>query len=237
MRIAICEDDKLQDKINKDYIVKWASKKDVSVEIESFDSGEKFLFRWPEEATFDIVLLEINMKGISGIELAKKIREIDKYIIIIFITGAKEYALEGYEVNALNYLLKPLEEKKIFKCLDIALEQIEEKMKNDDYLVLPKGKENIKIDLNKVYYISAFDHYIDIHYKDEVVTFKNKIGEVEKLLNKKEEYIRNHRSYIVNLKKVVKMSNKTIFLSNGSELPISKQRLADVNEKFTKIFK
>ena len=85
MRVAICEDSKLQYEVLKKQVLKWADEREETIDIEGFESGEEFLFKWPEDCDFDLVLLDINMKGMSGVQLAKEIRKQDKDILIIFI--------------------------------------------------------------------------------------------------------------------------------------------------------
>ena len=172
------------------------------------------------------------MRGMSGVQLAKEIRKQDKDILIIFITAEVEHALEGYNVSALNYLLKPVKEEALFKCLDISSEKIKENSSNAKYLVFSKGREQIKVDINKIIFISAFDHYVDIHYDNEIITIKSKIGDMEKVLEFREEFVRCHRSYIVNINNIVTLTKKSAILKNKIELPVSKSKFEAVSEKF-----
>ena len=232
MRVAICEDSKLQYEVLKKQVLKWADEREETIDIEGFESGEEFLFKWPEDCDFDLVLLDINMKGMSGVQLAKEIRKQDKDILIIFITAEVEHALEGYNVSALNYLLKPVKEEALFKCLDISSEKIKENSSNAKYLVFSKGREQIKVNINKIIFISAFDHYVDIHYDNEIITIKSKIGDMEKVLEFREEFVRCHRSYIVNINNIVTLTKKSAILKNKIELPVSKSKFEAVSEKF-----
>ena len=176
MRVAICEDSKLQYEVLKKQVLKWADEREETIDIEGFESGEEFLFKWPEDCDFDLVLLDINMKGMSGVQLAKEIRKQDKDILIIFITAEVEHALEGYNVSALNYLLKPVEEDALFRCLDICLEKVKENSTNAKYLVFSKGREQIKVNIDKIIFISAFDHYVDIHMIMKSLLLKVKLA-------------------------------------------------------------
>ena len=216
MRVAICEDSKLQYEVLKKQVLKWADESEETIGIEGFESGEEFLFKWPEDCDFDLVLLDINMRGMSGVQLAKEIRKQDKDILIIFITAEVEHALEGYNVSALNYLLKPVEEDALFRCLDICLEKVKENSTNAKYLVFSKGREQIKV----------------IHYDNEVITIKSKIGDMEKVLEFREEFVRCHRSYIVNINNIVTLTKKSAILKNKIELPVSKSKFEAVSEKF-----
>ena len=111
MRIAICDDEILQLELLKYYVEKWAKDRGINPSIELFQSAEAFHFEWLEDSSYDIILLDIQMAELSGIELAKLIREKDKHIQIIFVTAISDYIGEGYNVDAINYLIKPLSYK------------------------------------------------------------------------------------------------------------------------------
>lgn len=167
----------------------------------------------------------------SGIELAKKIRTIDKEVIIIFITGIDEYVFEGYNVSAFNYLLKPIDEVKIFNVLDNIKEKLEKDITNKKFLILSKGKNILRIDYDDIFYIIAFDHYIDIHTKNDIYTFNRKISEIETLLPQR-YFVRCHRSYIVNIKYVKNINKNSLLLENQIKIPVSKTRINDTYDTF-----
>ena len=231
IKFAICEDEMIQAEINKDYIKRWANKNNIECRIDIFQSAERFLFNWEYEEVHDVIILDIQMGDMSGIELAKKIRARDSEVIIIFITGIDEYVFEGYSVEALNYLLKPINEEKIFNVLDKVKEKIKKCIKNKKNLILSKGKNIFKIDHDDIFYIIAFDHYIDIHTKMDIYTFNRKISEIEKLLPK-DHFVRCHRSYIVNIKYVKNINKNSLVLENQIKIPISKTRMNDTYDTF-----
>lgn len=111
IKIAIVEDEELQAQLIRKYVEKWAEEKNIKTIIESFHSGESFNFSWCVDKSYDILLLDIQMPGINGVELVRKIREKDWLINIIFITAIPDYIGEGYEVEAINYLIKPIDKK------------------------------------------------------------------------------------------------------------------------------
>lgn len=119
-KIAICDDSQA----DRDYVAslvrRWASEGDRTAHIEAFSSAEGFLFHYAEESDFDILLLDIEMGGMDGVTLAKRLRQSNDTVQIIFITGYSDYIAEGYEVAALHYLVKPLDENKLFSVLDRA---------------------------------------------------------------------------------------------------------------------
>lgn len=231
IKFAICEDEIIQAEINKDYIKKWADINNIECRIDIFQSAEKFLFNWEYEEVHDIIILDIHMGDMSGIELAKKIRTMDKEVIIIFITGIDEYVFEGYNVSAFNYLLKPIDEVKIFNVLDNIKEKLEKDITNKKFLILSKGKNILRIDYDDIFYIIAFDHYIDIHTKNDIYTFNRKISEIETLLPQR-YFVRCHRSYIVNIKYVKNINRNSLLLENQIKIPVSKTRMNDTYDTF-----
>lgn len=237
MRIALCDDCKFHCSINKEYLEKWSKNKNINIEVEQFTSAEEFLFKWTYESFFDVVLLDVNMEGMSGIELATEIRKKDENMIIIFITSEITYALKGYKVQALDFILKPIKEEEFNLALDNAYNKFEKSKENNNYIMLTKSKEKVKIYLNDIIYIAAFDHYIDIHTSEEIYTFKEKIGYIEKVLESDKEFIRCHRSYIINIKHVNKISTLKAYMDNGNEVSISKSRSKETIMEFDKYYK
>lgn len=234
INIAICEDDEKQLQINKNYIEEWAKLREKKINVFSYSSAENFLFHWNYEVSIDIAFLDIQMDKVSGIELAQNIRKQDENISIVFITGESRYVFEGYKVQALDYLMKPVKKEEIFQCLDLFNKRIEKK--RDAHFILKKGKEIQKINYDDIHYFISFDHYLDIHTRDEVITFKEKIGKIEEELSK-EQFCRCHRSYVVNLKYIDSIYKNEIIMDDGTKIPVSKSRLNTTYEAFMNYFK
>ena len=112
MNIAYCEDEKIQLEYMEQLIKKWADEGNDTVTYFGYGSAKELLFEHPDSFPFDLLLLDIDMDGMDGMALAKEIREKDQKLPIVFLTNRSEYVFEGYEVGALRYLLKPVEETK-----------------------------------------------------------------------------------------------------------------------------
>ncbi|WIV11949.1 LytTR family DNA-binding domain-containing protein [Proteiniborus sp. MB09-C3] len=155
--IAIC-DDELSSIQHIGYLVERLG--EVSghlLEIEKYPSSEAFLFQYAEDKSYDILLLDIEM---NGVELARKIRENNREVQIIFITGYMDYIIEGYDVEALHYLIKPVDENKLYRVLDKATERLK---KQEKALPLLIDGEMIRIPLYEIEYISVDQNYTTIH--------------------------------------------------------------------------
>lgn len=111
MKIAICDDQEIQLELMERYIKEWAIKNSVEISIDKFNSAEEFLFEWEDYEKYDAIFLDIEMKKMSGIELSNIIRKKNKTVNLVFVTGEFKYALHGYKVGALQYLMKPIKKK------------------------------------------------------------------------------------------------------------------------------
>ena len=118
MRIAICDDEEAQRALVEKYLREWSEIHSIALEAVAFSNAEQFLFVWEEDKLYDLLILDIEMGKISGMDLARRIREENEEIPIIFITGYENYMAQGYEVFAMQYLLKPMYKDKLFTVLD-----------------------------------------------------------------------------------------------------------------------
>jgi DNA-binding LytR/AlgR family response regulator len=184
--------------------------------IDMFDSAENFKSAWSESKIFDILLLDIEMRGQNGVELAKEIRKSDEKIIIVFITGFMDYMSEGYDVSALHYLIKPVKGDKLFEVLGKAKKNLSQKNRS---LVVTLDGETHRIPLYKINYLEVWHNYTTIH-ADVEYTVKKTLGELEKELD--DYFFRAGRSHIVNLKYIQKSTRKEIHLTNGAVIPLSR---------------
>lgn len=230
MKIAICEDQAVQVNLLNNKIKKWANDYDIEATINNFTTAESFLFEWEDYDKYDIIFLDIKLGKISGVELSNIIREKNKNVDIVFVTGFFKYALHGYKVGALQYLMKPIKISDLYFCLNKTQERISNK--NDKYMmILETPKKYIKLNCNEIHYCIMFSPYIDIHTSSEKITVRKKISELEREIPSK-YFIRCHRSYIVNLKYVKSITKDSVVLESGIRIPISRGRYKDINDTF-----
>ncbi|MBR2884958.1 MAG: response regulator transcription factor, partial [Clostridia bacterium] len=180
----------------------------------------------------DSLLLDIQMKAMDGIELAEKIRETDKSVQIIFITGFSDYISKGYDVSALHYLIKPVEKEKFFEVLSKAEGNLKH---NDKYLLFTVGNENIKINQSEIIFIEAFGHSSCIVSENAEYEVKYSISEIMKMLD--EGFVYCHRSYIVNLKHISRITKTDVVFDNGKSVPVSRRMYSDVNKSFINFYR
>ena len=230
MKIAICEDQIAQLNLLNNQIKKWAKVNNIDIVIDNFTTGEEFLFQWSDYDKYDIIFLDIKLGKMSGIELSNIIREKNKRVDIVFVTGFFKYALHGYRVRALQYLLKPVNEEELYFCLNNTLEKISSEDKKS-LLVLETPKKVIQLDHDDICYCIMFSPYIDIHTITDKITVRKNIGDIEKILPK-DYFIRCHRSYIVNVKHIKSILKNNVLLENGITIPISRGKYKEVNDTF-----
>ena len=120
LKIAVCDDDSSQRNYLTEIVLTWAKKRCHLIKLIPYANAKAFLFDYEEQKDFDILLLDVEMPEISGIELAKTVRRENQSVQIIFITGYYEYFSDGFDVSALHYLIKPVDADKLFLVLDRA---------------------------------------------------------------------------------------------------------------------
>ena len=234
MKIAIVDDEINEQEILKKYIREWADAKQELVEISCFDSGESFLFSWEDDKDFSLLILDIEMGGINGLDLAKKIRVEDKQLPVMFVTGYDEYMQYGYDVSALHYLIKPVHKERLFMVLDkLAVSKTEE----IKALVLYREDGVRRIQIRNILYVEADGHGSIMHTADEVISLKESFGEIEKQVIATGEIIKCHRAYLVNLRFISAIQNSDIILDNSERLPVSRNQMKKVQQEFLKYYK
>ncbi len=227
IRIAICDDEEEQLRHLSGLVGEWARGLNLGFETRTFPSAEAFLFAYEEDNSYDILILDIEMKAISGIELAKRIRKEDKRVEILFITSHFEFISEGYEVDALHYLTKPVAEDKLHAVLAKALDRLHTEPPS---VIISCDGETVKLREPDILYVEAFLHYISIHTGEREYKIKESISSFEKRLSA--DFFRVHRSYLVSLKAVTKISRTDVTLEGGTLLPLARGKYDAVNRAF-----
>ena len=226
-RVAIVDDSTTDAEFVQRILNSWADLRQANIQAEVFPSAEAFLFRYAEDKDWDILLLDIEMGNMDGVTLAKKIRQENDSVQMVFITGFADYISEGYEVAALHYLMKPVKQDKLFAVLDRAVASLQ---KTERVILLPLGGEMLRLPISQVQYVEAFSHTVAIITGTDTIQVKMPISEVEKLLG--EEFIRCHRSYLVGLKHIARLSKTEVILDSGKTLPLSRGAAPLVHKAF-----
>ena len=224
IQFAICDDQAAVLAYVADTVEQWAQQHGHQVAIDRFASAEALWFQFHEKK-YDLLPHDIEMTGLNGVSLAKKIRRENEAVQIIFITGYADYIAEGYEVAALHYLLKPLDEVKFYDVLARAVTKIQ---RNERVLMLEMGGVLQIVPFYDIQYVEVDHNYVTVHGK-QAYTVKKTLAEIERELD--ERFVRTSRSFVVNLSFVRRISRKEVFLTDGTALPLSRGNYEKINRK------
>ena len=229
INIGICEDE-LHYRVNiKDMLGDILSTYSINYKIYEFSSGEELLSNYPKD--LDILIMDIQMKIINGMDTARKIREFDQNLEIIFMTSFSEFMQEWYEVKAYRYILKPISERKISRNILPCINEIMKKKNN--YLTINVKNYVDRIKIDSIVYIETDRPNILIYTNDNKYTTKMSISKIDKIL-REHGFFRCHNSYIVNLKLVESMNSNTLKIGE-KYIPISKYRVKELKLALTNI--
>lgn len=226
-KVAICDDSESDREKIAGMVRRWAEASGNDVFMSVFPSSESFLFQYAEDKNYDILLLDVEMRELSGIDLAKRVRAERGRAEIVFITSHFEFIAEGYEVDALHYLVKPVAEQKLFEVLDRAAERL---ALEPPSVVVNCDGGTMKLLEADILYIESFAHYIEIHTPTDVYRLKESITAFGEQLSG--DFFRAHRSYIVNLKAVERISRSSLRLAGGAEIPLARGKYDGLNRAF-----
>ena len=226
LKIAICEDEKKERELIKNYLINILNEINISYEILIFNSGEELFNNYPKD--IDIFLLDILMDKLNGMDTARKIRTLDNKAEIIFITSLIEYALEGYEVRAYRYLIKPVKYQNLKENIINCIKEIDIKNK---YIIIKEQGNRIKLDISEITYIEVQKENITIHTLNQIYETKGTMNNLEKEINCSRFY-RCHKSFLVNLEHIKSIKQYTAILENSEEVPVSRYRFKETKDKF-----
>ena len=218
LRIAICDDDAVFVKKASEMLNNWVEKPENAV-FETFENGDE-LISAHKASPFDIILLDVVMPMINGIETAREIRSEDKNTKIVFLTSSPEFAVESYTVKANNYLLKPVSEKALFDCLDEFADEIIKKSRS----ITVKSIYTVhKILVDEIVYIEAQNkHIVFTMFDGTKIETTEPLHVFEEKLAESKEFFKCHRSYIVNINHIDTYTSKEVRMHSGYCIPVSR---------------
>lgn len=222
-RIAICDDNPSDIAFVQELLQSWADMRSLPINCECFSSAESFLFRYEETPGFDLLLLDIEMGKMDGMELARRIRQKNELVQIVFITGYSDYISEGYEVEALHYLMKPLRQEKFFMVLDRAWEKLQ---KNAQYLNLEYSEGFVRLPFYEIRYLDVHQNYVTLHARQDY-TVKRPLREFEAKLDNR--FFRAGRSLMLNLECIRRVTRQEVVLLDGTILPLPRGAYEPLN--------
>lgn len=226
-RIAIVEDEKEYQDILTGFLKRYEEENGECFQISCYLDGLDFVEEYISQ--YEIILLDIKMKFMDGMEAARKIRKKDKNVLIIFITNLAEYAIQGYDVAARGFVLKPVTYRALALQMEKVCKEIDERQDVYVSVQLAGGIRNIS--QKEIYFIESQGHYLNLHLPEEVITFYATLKEFEKKLDAK-RFCRCNNGVIVNLQHVWKVENGTVYV-NKIPLPVSRAKRKAFMEALT----
>lgn len=223
-QFAVCDDRPEDSRLVARLASRWARQAGAEAEIESFPSAEAFLFRYEEKKDFDVLLLDIEMTGMDGVELARTVRRDNEAVQIVFITGYSDYIAEGYEVSALHYLMKPVNEEKFHQVLTRAVGRL---ARNEPFLTLELPGETVRVPLPEIRYLDVQQNYATVHAGRDY-TLKRPLAEFEAALDRR--FFRVGRSCIVNLTCIRRVTRTEAELTTGERIPLPRGQYEKLNQ-------
>lgn len=228
LQLAVCDDERVFRSDLRKILGTELELCGIDYHISEFTSGEE-LIAGLEKADCQILFLDIEMKGIDGVEAARRLRETKRQMEIVFVTSYADFVFQGYEVRALNYILKPYEPEKIAAVLHTALEALD--IEAEKYYVIDQRGGSIRVPLSSVKYFSSDRRTVHAVTTEQEYTFYEKLSDLETELL--DTFVRIHNRYLVHLKYLEAVCQNTAVV-DGEELPVSRSCKSGLSIAFAK---
>lgn len=227
IHIAICDDEIKQRYLLELAVGKILKSKNIAYHIYEYGSGESLLKS--DICSYDLIFLDVEMKELNGVDTARAIRRENKLINLVFVTGFTDYVFDGYEVQALNYIMKPFKEEKIKAVLDIALANMNES--EDTFFLLECEQGTFKIPWENLLYFASDKRKVTAFTRTDNYEFYGKLNDLEDQVP--DTFMRIHQRYLANLTHASGIEGQELLLK-AIRLPISRQRTKEVMITFAK---
>lgn len=217
-RVALVDDNDHDRKKLKEYLERYGEENNLQFRLTEFTDGEDIVTDYT--ADYDLILLDIEMQFLNGMKAAEKIRQMDADVPLVFITNMPQYAIDGYKVRALDYVLKPVSYFSLSETLGRALKTIKTHEKKYITISLKGGK--VRVDASEIVYVEVQDHLLIYHTVNGNYIAKGTMRDVESLFDP-QQFFRCNRCYIVNLAYVDNYQGNDLLI-RGDRVQISRSR-------------
>lgn len=229
MKVAICDDERESCAALRSMI----RRQRPDCEVECFYTGRRFL---ETREHFDILLLDIQMEGMSGIDVAKVLRIRKENTILIFVTALKEYVFEAFDVSAFHYLLKPVSEEKFARVFENACREAErQETLNREQVFFQTKSRSFTVQKTEILYVESRGRKVDIHTTGECFSVYATMKHMEEQLG--EEFYRCHRSYLVNMAYVSEYETEAVCLKSGEKVFMAREKYSEFVKAYMRYLK
>lgn len=218
IRIASIEDTPEEAERLRALLERYFAERGGDFTLKTFDKPLPFLESYRPE--YDIVFMDIELPQMNGMAVARKLRELDERCVLVFLTKMPQFAVKGYEVNALYYLVKPLDEKLFLAKMDDMLEAVE---RSDEAVLITSQGGAQRVLLRNISYIEVRSHTLYYHTVDGTLAATGALGDVEASLGPK-GFLRCNKGYLVNVRYIAQVKGYDLMLETGEVLQISRLR-------------
>lgn len=216
LNIVICDDEFLHRSILKEFLVSILDEELLEYDLIEYSSGEDLISNYDK---VDLLFLDIQMNELSGMDVARKIREFDNNVEILFTTSVEQYVFEAYEVKAYRYLVKPIEYEELKKQVKLC---ISDYLSKNSIISIDSNKVTVKIPIGEILYVEVMKKEVTIYTEYKVYTIETSMKRVENKLSNY-GFFRCHHSYLINLNKASEIRDKAIFI-NDTKIPVSRTK-------------
>lgn len=227
VKIAIIDDEQSARSVLSEYLARYSEENHCLFETESYQSGTEFLESY--ECGYDVLFFDVEMPGMNGLDTAREIRKKDKRCVILFITNIAQYAIQGYEVEAIDYVLKPVTYPDFSMKMKKALRFVA--LNTESYLSV-EGIDGLhRLEISTIDYVEVLSHMVIYHVGKTEIKARGNMRDVEKTLIL-HQFSRIYKSYLVNLKRIKTVHAAEVELSSGVVLPIGRVYKKDFMQQF-----
>lgn len=218
IHLAIVEDEDLYAKQLSEYLDRYQQENRQELRITRFSDGDEILNGYAGD--YDIILMDIQMRFMDGMSAAEQIRKLDSEVVIMFITNMTQYAIRGYEVDALDYMVKPIEYFAFSQKLTRAMNRVKKKERH--YVSIPTEDGMRKLAVDDIYYVESQGHAMNYHTSEGIYISRGTMKHLEESLTSY-GFFRSGKGFLVNMKYVDGIQ-KNCCIIQGEQLPVSRMK-------------
>jgi len=217
-RLALCDDQRIFSDAQVYACQTILEKLNIEHQISVFTNSADFITAFvTQQRRYDMMLLDIVMDGIDGIELAREIRQLDKTAAIVFVTSYDNYAIQGYDVKALHYLMKPVDTQ----LLENLIRSVYKEKYLADVLTIKSGVHHIRVPIKEIVYLETAGRRVKVSLMDRVVNYSGKLSDILSELPE-DLFVQCHQAFAINIGNIRELSRRCAIAVNGREIPVSR---------------
>lgn len=228
MQIAVIDDSSAQREQLSAFITEYYFGTPIHRQVDLFESGEQFMEHW-RPGSYDLLFIDIFLEGISGLEMAEKIRQTDKDCLMVITTNSRDFALKGFELRASDYLVKPFTYEKFKATMEYCEKS---KRSRARYIEVKESRTMIKIRLDDIIFTDYFNHYIQIHTKSRVIRSYMKFEVFAPLLLCYPQFLNCYRNCIVNMDRVISLEKNDFIMDTEERVPITRKNRQEIHQRY-----